>query len=576
MHMTTQRLTAAAHRMLFLSALVVATSTAFAAEVPNYSIGDALKQAAPPPSPDRKETPAPVTPVIIREEEKPLSLAEGEKIFVKDFRIEGAVQGDAAELAALVAPYRNRELTMAEITETANTLTLFHRNKGYLVAKAYVPKQDARDGILTIRIVMGAYGRFTLKNSSPVPDALVRGVFDRTKNASSIVTKTGLERAILLVGDMPGSKPPTVTIAPGATPGTSDFEVAVAAAKRFGGYLMADNQGSRFSGKNRLYGGVDINSPLGLADRFSVSGMVTEDTVSEGSGLWNLRLAYGVPLASNGPRGEVAVARTKYELGGIYSDLGATGTADTVEGTLSYPIRKSGLESIDLSLNLAFKDLKDDQQAVGTRNPRNDVVGTVTLQRQVYSTPFGHNLFAVISGGVSVGSLDITDTAVAALNKAGADTEGIYSRFNLALSGNLELTENLSARASFKLQQVLSGNNLDSSEQFFITGISGVRAYSESVGFDNGTIANVELKYTLPTPYELKHSVSLFFDNGWAYAEKGNYTTNDIYILSDAGAGYNLNYKQMFCSLQVAQPVGKTEGVSDPGTRFLLQFGAAF
>ncbi len=80
MHTITQRLTAAACRILFLSALVVATSTAFAAEVPNYTIGDALKQAAPPPSPDRKEAPAPVTPVIIREEEKPLSLADGEKI----------------------------------------------------------------------------------------------------------------------------------------------------------------------------------------------------------------------------------------------------------------------------------------------------------------------------------------------------------------------------------------------------------------------------------------------------------------------------------------------------------------
>ncbi len=32
---------------------------------------------------------------------------------------------------------------MAEITEAANKVTLFYRDKGYLVAKAYVPKQDA-------------------------------------------------------------------------------------------------------------------------------------------------------------------------------------------------------------------------------------------------------------------------------------------------------------------------------------------------------------------------------------------------------------------------------------------------
>ncbi|HET6419187.1 MAG TPA: ShlB/FhaC/HecB family hemolysin secretion/activation protein, partial [Geobacteraceae bacterium] len=189
---------------------------------------------------------------------------------------------------------------------------------------------------------------------------------------------------------------------------------------------------------------------------------------------------------------------------------------------------------------------------------------------------FGHDLYTLVSGGFSFGSLNINDEAQRALNMAGADTAGFYSKFNLTLSANLELTGKLSAKASFKLQQVLSGNNLDSSEQFFISGTSGVRAYTESVGFDNGTLVNVELRYELPTLFDIRNSVGLFFDNGWAYAENGNYTANNSFVLNDAGVGYYIAFKQLFCNVQLAQPIGKTGGVNDPGTRFLIQFGAAF
>jgi hemolysin activation/secretion protein len=82
------------------------------------------------------------------------------------------------------------------------------------------------------------------------------------------------------------------------------------------------------------------------------------------------------------------------------------------------------------------------------------------------------------------------------------------------------------------------------------------------------------LIYALPTLFNINHSVAVFFDNGWVYAEKGNYTTNDSFVLNDAGVSYNIHYRKLFCSVQLAKPIGKTTGVTDPGTQFLLQFGA--
>ncbi|OPY71445.1 MAG: Heme/hemopexin transporter protein HuxB precursor [Syntrophorhabdus sp. PtaU1.Bin002] len=563
-----KHLTTTAALILFFSALILPPSIAFAQHIPG--IGGAVKQATPPPAetPAKKEPPP--APVITLEEEKPFSLREGEKIFVKDFRFEGAEKAHETELLTLLAPYKGRELTMAEIMEAANKVTLFYRNKGYPVAKAYMPKQDARDGILTIRIIIGNYGKFSLKNTSPVRDFYIQGVFNRAKETAPTVTKDGIERAMLLTREMPGCAIPTVTIAPGAEPGTSDFDVTVDKSQRVGGYLMADNQGSKYTGKERFYGGIYFNSPFGIADKFSVSAMTTED-----SGLQSLRLSYGFPLAYNGLRVEFAAAQTTYELGGIFSDLDAKGTANILEGTISYPIKRTTNETMDLSLNLAYKELQDDLDAVELENPKDVTVATLTLQRGKYGTLFGRKFFLDMSGSVNLGALKIRDDIMKELDEAGANTSGTFSRLNLSFSGNLELTEKLSARASLKLQKILTAHNVDSTEQFFISGMTGVRAYTESIGFDNGYVANAELRYALPTFLGITHALGLFADHGWVHAQNGDYTTEDNVTLSDVGLGYYVSFSKLFGNIQLAQPIGKSN-VRDPGTRVLMQVGVTF
>jgi hemolysin activation/secretion protein len=545
-------------------------SPSYSQQTPN--IGEALKQATPPPKEAREKPPAPEKPVIVQEAE-PLSIPEGKTIFVKDFRVEGASPADKAALAKVLEPYTNRELNMAQIMEAASKVTLFYRDKGYLVARAYVPKQDATDGILTITILMGNYGTFSLKNTSLVKDSLIKGVFDTTRQTSPVVTRDSVERAMLIVRDMPGSTLPTIAISPGAVPGTSDFAVSTDKGPRINGYLMGDNQGSRYTGKNRVYGGIDINSPFGIADKFSVNGMT-----SNGEGLQNIRLAYGFPLAYSGLRAAFAASRTTYQLGGIYSDLDAKGSADILEGTLSYPIRKSRDETIDISLNLAYKELRDDLDAVDTTNPRDDAVATLSLQRTAFSTLFGRNFFTTMSAGLGLGTLSIRDDVQKALNDAGANTSGTFSKLNLSFLGNLALSEKFSARGSLKLQKVLTAHNLDPSEQFFINGMLGVRAYTESVSFDNGYVANMEVRYALPAFLGFNHALGTFIDNGYVYAQNGDYTEESRAMISDVGVGYYTNYKKVFGGVQLAEPIGGTwnRNIQDPGTRILAQVGMVF
>src|SRR5262249_48342824 len=140
------------------------------------------------------------------------------------------------------------------------------------------------------------------------------------------------EWAMLTVNDLPGARLPVVNIERGQEPGTADFVVETPAANRLAAYVMADNYGSPLTGKNPLSAGMDVTSTIGVGDKLFINGLP-----SNGAGLRNGRAGYAFPLSSGGGlRGEAAVSKTTYVLGGPYAPLDATGEATAVEGSLLF------------------------------------------------------------------------------------------------------------------------------------------------------------------------------------------------------------------------------------------------
>lgn len=586
---------------------------------PNYNVGSAMRQAAPPSTADTEAIPADSgakPTLVVVEPEKPMALGADETLFVRKITVTVAdvktksrtetdakaddeavsvyefvavkeVGGDdevgvvdetggddevgaAAEtgLARIVAPYQNRELSMTDIHELARKVTRYYHNCGYIVAKAYVPKQDASSGVLEVRVTLGNYGSVALKNNSRLRDRVIEGELRHAKNSSPEVTSQSLERTMLLVRDMPGGAMPSVTLEPGKAPGTTDLQVKVdSEGHRYQGYLLGDNQGSRFTGRDRLFGEVDMNSPLGIADKLSVSGML-----SEGEGVHNVRISYGLPLNYNGLRLTVAASRTRYALGGSYSALDATGSVSAIEGTFSYPLLRRHDSSIDLSLNIAHRDLHDDMNAVSVFNPRTANVGAVTLQRTKFGTVLGHRFYINTAATVTVGELNQEDASEAKLT----GTNGDYEKLNVSLSAETPLYRALSARASLVMQKDLRVKYLDSSEQLFISGSGGVRAFVEGSSGDNGYIFTAEFPYTLPklSHTRLQHTASVFFDSGGVRAEKNGTTLSD-YVLNDVGAGYTSTLYPFYFKLQGVRVLGNIHSETDK-TRMWLQMGLVF
>lgn len=543
---------------------------------PNYDSGKALRDAQPPPPPSA--TPSVPTPPELTDKSEqgaqaPLPSPDDERILIRDFRIEGAEFIEEAELQAPLAPYKGRSLTLAEIEEAAGKITALYRSRGFAVARTLVPRQDASNGTLVLQVLVGRYGTFSLNNRSLVVDALLNPVFAPLDSRPWPVTEAELERRMLLIGDLPGAQLPRLVVSPGRLKGTSDFEVDVPPSPMGTAFLVGDNQGSHYTGKYRLSGGVELNSPFGIADKLSANGLATNS-----GGLVSGRVAYSFPLYTNGLRGEVAVGQTTYELGGVYKDLAATGTGRSAEATVTYPLIRERQRNLWLSLGGTVRHLRDEIGAMDQSTARLASVGNVSARYEQWATVLGRPLYLTASAGPSFGHLSFEDAEQRALNRAGADTVGNFVYAKASGSGQLEFATNWVLGITVSGQKAIN-KNLDPSEQMNVAGPSGVRAYRSVVSGDNGYLLTGQIRYALWVPSvlagKLTHSLGVFADLGGVHLEHDEYSNVKGARAQDVGAGYAARFKSLFGSLQVAQALGTTPAAAqiDDRTRLLAQIG---
>ncbi|WP_200379364.1 ShlB/FhaC/HecB family hemolysin secretion/activation protein [Rubrivivax gelatinosus] len=561
------------------STLSLALGMAFAAlgaqaqqapPVPN--IGDALRQVQPPVLPAPKAAPLPTVGGTAIEPPMLALPGSGPGVRVDSFAIVGNSVVDSAVLLALVQPDQGKTLSLAELELIATRITRYYRSAGYFVARAYIPAQEVAAGTLTIRVVEGNYGRFILANRSRVRDDIVQGLLDDIKDRD-IVSLDTLERAMLVINDTPGVTVVRADVMPGEAVGTSDFAIGTEATPAYGGYALLDNYGSAYTGKQRLSFNADWNSPSGRGDRLSVSGMATRH-----SGLLNGRLGYSGLLDTDGTRGELALSRTRYQLGSTYAALDASGTADALEFNLTRPVKRTRGASIEAGLSLAYKSLKDEVASTSTRTRKKAATASASVSARNEQVLFGFDGLTQASAALTIGRLRFDDATAAALDAAGAGTQGSFAKLNLQVTRATALPGQFALTTSARAQLALNDKNLDGSERMSVSGFSGVIAYpSGELSGDHAALLHLDLAHPLPPAGTLQMSASAFADIGWAR------TANPLpgaasRSLSDVGVGLTANAAGGLVRLQLAQRVSGGAPTSEPASRLrvLLQGGWVF
>lgn len=582
------------YRNSFKLGLLVSTvcTTLFAAtpvvKIPDVS--DAVKTAVPPKLDEMKEETPPKLDIVTPQEEEPLLLSDGETVYVETIVIQEPTLGQESGLQALVSGYAHKAVGMKEITELCSKISSYYREKGYMLARAYAPKQNvpAQNGVLNIVVVIGSYGNVDLHNSSFVSDEYLKRFLEQQFPSGNNITQDDLERAMLLVQRMPGASLPKIALAPGERFGASNLVVDVPEGKEVEGYLIGDNTGAEPSGQYRLMGGLSWNSPLGIGDQLSIGGMF-----SNSGAVKNGRIAYALPLGYDGMRLELTYSKTttdsiiKEMPEGTQEILDASkGDADIYDAKFSYPLILTQLETLDAYIDLSHTDKEnrsdyDDAFGLGDSViPKKLNVVRLGAQWVRFSLLNGQMLYHNLTGEFSAGNVD-NNGPYSEEDK----TEGDFSKLFFAYSGNLSVNKSSNFLVTLKLQKALGNKSLDGFEQLTLSGSNGVKVFTDSdLTADTGYFLGLEYQYGLPQFEKLTHKLGIFAEHARGIYEDQAYSEsngNEDQSLSDAGIVYYANVDQLFFNARWAHVLGGEkagEGVQKNTyrSRLMLVMGMVF
>lgn len=548
---------------------LIATASLYGAQTPN--IGTVLKEVKPPKIKTKQEV---LPPLQRGDEEYKKVLKGGKKVFVRRFIITGADHLSNKGLKNIVKPYEEKKLSFNDMQKLANLISKAYRDKGYFVARAYIPMQNLQEQnrVLKIAVIEGEYGEFRLDNSSLVKDSILQANLDEIKKSKVVSTKS-LERGLLIINDTPGVSIKSTKIAAGKEVGRSDFVIGTKADDRINGYVIADNYGSQYTGKHRVMAGVDVNSPFKIGDKLSISGLS-----SQNAELINGRLAYGFPIHPNGLRGEVSYSKTTYELGSTYKNLNALGYADSIIAKVSYPYIRSNNENLEAYLTTSYNKMSDEIQSTSTKIEKNTLTAKVGLEYLKDTVIYDKYTQIKITPSLTVGRLNFKNDVDKQSDENGANTNGTFSKTNLDIESDTVLKEKFRWKNALQLQYALGKKNLDGSEDMSIGGINGVRLYPDGEeSAENGYIFNTELIYSLPGYKEFNSQIGAFYDVGRVYVSR-NTTNEDSRALQDVGISYYATYKSFFLNAYLACRINNVHITSEDDyySRFMFQGGITF
>jgi hemolysin activation/secretion protein len=539
---------------LLSAALTLATAQAVAA--PPYA-GQILQEPRAP-----LAAPSGDAPALIIDKPSSGSVPEGgPRVRLTAIRFSGNTAFSADALQSLLADALGKELTFAELLRLAERVSRHYREAGYLVARAYLPAQGIKNGVLEMAMLEGNLGQVTVTNTAGLKDSALAPVHALPLNAP--VQESSLDRALLTLSDLPGTRVQS-TLRPGSTLGASDLLVEVKKTRSLQGSADIDNFGSTYTGEYRAGTSLYWNNPLDRGDQLSLRLQVSN------ADMHYERLGYQLPVGRYGTRVGAAVSHIDYRLGKDFESLDADGRANTASLYLRQPLLRSPANNWYGQLQLDAKSLRDTVGSTATTTEhslRNAVLG-VNGDWQDRLLGGGSNSLGV---NLTTGRVRLDDDS-RIQDAASAQSAGHFNKFGYQVQRAQFLLPNWSLAFNFKGQ--LADQNLNSVEKFSLGGSDGVRAFAqgEAIG-DEGWLANLALRWQ-PTP---GWQLQAFYDAGTVKINHRPWTADNNRIhLGGAGLGLGWGTDKLAFSLTSAWATEGKDRDDQHGARVWAQAAIGF
>ena len=390
-------------------------------------------------------------------------------------------------LREAVAPWAGRSLNFGELIQAVDAVEARYKQAGYFLAQGYLPPQKIHDGAIEIAISEGRLGETRLEGESRVSPDVLYAYLDRLpKNEALVIPR--LERQVLLINELAGVHA-SLDLQSGDKPGTTDVVLIQQPEDLITGRLAADNHGLPSTGEKRFGLTLNANSPLNLGERVAFNVLTTEN-----HGINSYYLRGDLPVGGDGWRLIASASRVEYSLGGAFSGLQASGTAEPFRVGASYPLIRSRASNVRVQVEADQSRLVDRYRSTNIELDKKSRGLTAILS--------GDWLDELIGGGstrvdlaLRAGQLNLGTTAAA--NDAppiGPGTAGRFSKATLTVQRQQTVTRGVGLQ--FQLTGQQASKNLDSSEKFMLGGPTTLPGYAagEAIG-DRGVYAKLGVRW---------------------------------------------------------------------------------
>lgn len=472
---------------------------------------------------------------------------------LKNFKFSGNTLVSHDELHVALQAWVNRRVTFAELDQITAQVMEYYRNKG-LIAQAIVPPQSIVDGVLEIRIIEAKLSDVII---NPGATEATRYKADRAKAyvlaqnpLGSLLLPEAIERAVTLINDAGGVRA-SGTLEAGKELGETNFNLILEDLPLYSGFVQGGNQGSRSTGIAQAVASVGVNNLSGFGDLASVYGIKNEGSTYG-------QLAYSIPVGYSGLKVGFTASSLTYRNVGVFAASQSHGSSRVRGMNLSYPLLLDTGYSVRANLNIDHKDYE------------NLAIAGIVSQYQIknvttgFSGNFGSQLFglpATDSWSIAYvsGDLTIQDMKQAVQDASSANTNGSFRKVLFSYN-RLQSVRADRTLLNLSLNGQWASKNLNSAEQFYLGGPSGVRAYPVSqAGGTQGLLASLELRQSVIDGLQ----AIIFVDAGWVKQHKelwsgwqGNSEAGNSYHLAGAGLGVKWQQARYQVSATVATPLG--------------------
>lgn len=419
---------------------------------------------------------APVAPDPLRRPDAPVvpqvsPSASAVRFEVREIRFTPSEILAPADLEAIAAQYRGRQVSLADLQELAAKVNALYQARGVVTAIAIIGPQDISAGVVEVRLVEGKVGEVDISGNATTRKSYIQARLGLV--GGEIVDLNKLEDSLVWF-NLTNDVRLEASLQSGKNFGSTDILVNAVEPDQHQLLATLDNLGSPMTGRWRAGISYRNRSLLGFRDDLALAYTYAEGQDSGSVG-------YGFPLNRWGGRINYSYYDDATSIrNGPLASLKITGRSHAHVLSLRQPV-------------YVKNDLQIDLTAGAKKRDSNNYIDSVFLQRTDTTDA---------SIGVEAQGADEKSLWGVGINRAHGTSKTLDTRMPFkvtkgSLRYNRDVADGWSLRSNAVWQYAKNGN-LAASEQFLIGGEGSVRGYDVGVySGDQGYTVNVELHHRI-------------------------------------------------------------------------------